>query len=299
MNISEYQCSSLPVSSDRLNQSKRAYTTRRVDWSSIQSLVTDAQPTAGDLVLAEVDKIGQHKRIELETGRRASLFPGDEIVVCYGNRYAPDQYHSELPIDLSLCQLVAAGGIASKVLSKNSAISEPTAIRPLGLLCGKDNKPINIARWGFRDCAIKKSRPLVIAVAGTSMNAGKTSTASFLIKGLTRAGMKVGAAKLTGTGAGGDRWLMLDAGAIEVADFTDMGYCSTYQIGTDELESIQSQLIAHLENKGAEAIVLEIADGLYQRETSMLLNSPYFKANIDLMIFAAGDARAQVRVSIG
>ena len=44
----------------------------------------------------------------------------------------------------------------------------------------------------------------VLIVAGTAMNAGKTTAAARLIKGLQRAGLRVGAAKVTGTGAGGD-----------------------------------------------------------------------------------------------
>ena len=61
------------------------------------------------------------------------------------------------------------------------------------------------------------------------MNSGKTTTAAHLIKGLVQAGLKVGAAKLTGTGAVGDIWLMQDAGANLVLDFTDTGFPSTYR----------------------------------------------------------------------
>jgi len=38
-------------------------------------LVQDATPRPGDLVLARIDKLGQHKNLELTTGRRARLFP--------------------------------------------------------------------------------------------------------------------------------------------------------------------------------------------------------------------------------
>jgi len=148
-----------------------------------------------------------------------------------------------------------------------------------------------MADWALPSAEAKQPRPFVITVVGTAMNAGKTTTAAHLIKGLSRSGMKVGAAKLTGTGAGGDRWLMSDAGAMEVVDFTDAGFASTYRTATlPQLERIQSQLMAHLRNIGSEAIVLEIADGLFQQETAMLLESPLFKANIDAVIFAAGDA---------
>ncbi len=189
-------------------------------------------------MLARVEKVGHHKRIELEHGRRAPLFVGDEILVCYGHRYAPDQFESEVPQDLKMCHLVAGGGIASRCLLRHDTAKLPTLIQPLGLVGDAQGKPLNMADWALDEVAVKRPRPFVIVVVGTSMNAGKTTSAAYLIKGMSRSGMKVGAAKLTGTGAGGDRWLMQDAGAFEVVDFTDAGYASTYQRfkGTKDLK---------------------------------------------------------------
>lgn len=76
-------------------------------------------PQPGDLVLARVEQIGNHTKLELTDGRRALMFPGDEIVVCYGNRYAPDQFESTVPVDMSPCDLVAAGGIASREMTRH------------------------------------------------------------------------------------------------------------------------------------------------------------------------------------
>lgn len=279
------------IAPERLALAKSAYTTRRVDRAAIKTLLSGTcQPKSGDLVLARVEKLGHHKRIELQHGRRAPLFVGDEVVVCYGNRYAPDQFESEVPKDLSLCHLVAGGGIASQCLARHSSTSAPTRIEPIGLLGDEDGNVVNIADWAIVPGELTSPRPWVIAVAGTAMNAGKTTTAANLICGLTRYGMRVGGAKLTGTGAGGDRWLMLDAGATDAVDFTDAGFASTYLASLAELEQIQAAITSHLHQQGVEVIVMEIADGLFQRETAMLLESPLFKANVDAIVFAAGDA---------
>lgn len=280
-----------PITPERLALAKSAYTTRLVDKSTVRTLLNgNRQPRSGDLVLARVEKIGHHKRIELAHGRRAPLFLGDEIIVSYGHRYAPDQFESEVPSDLSECHLVAGGGIASRCLARHDKARIATRIQPLGLLGDAEGKPINMADWTVPKCEVKRPRPFVITVVGTAMNAGKTTTAAHLIKGLSRSGMKVGGAKLTGTGAGGDRWLMTDAGALEVVDFTDAGFASTYRASLAQLEQIHSHLMGHLQNLGTEAIVLEIADGLFQQETAMLLESPLFKNSVDAIVFAAGDA---------
>ena len=280
-----------PIKAERIALAKSAYTTRLVDKNIIKTLLKgNWKPKSGDLVLARVERIGHHKRIELAHGRRSPMFVGDEIIVCYGHRYAPDQFESEVPNNLSECQLVAGGGIASKCLTRHDKTRVPTRIQPIGLLGDAEGNPVNIADWTVPNIETKRPRPFIITVVGTSMNAGKTTTAAHLIKGLTRSGMKVGAAKLTGTGAGGDRWLMVDSGAIEVVDFTDAGFASTYQATLPELQQIQTHLTNHLQAQGAEAIVLEVADGLFQQETAMLLESPEFKESIDGIIFAAGDS---------
>src|SRR4051794_23706324 len=98
------------LDSSRSAGAKRACTTRRVPSGSMKTLVERVvRPESGDLVLARIDEIGKQKRIELTDGRRAHLFPGDEIVVCFGNRYAPDQYEAIVGDDLDRCDLVASG----------------------------------------------------------------------------------------------------------------------------------------------------------------------------------------------
>ncbi len=280
------------LSPQQLAVTKVAFTTRRVNTTAIKTLIHgNLQPRPGDLVLARVEKIGHHKHIELTDGRRASLFVGDEIVVSYGYRYAPDQFESKVPRDLSPCHLVAAGGIASLCLSQHANVREPTRIQPLGLLGDGDGSIINLTDWTLpQPPDIGDPCPLIIAVAGTTMNAGKTTSAAGVVKGLTRGGMKVAGAKLTGTGSGGDRWSMLDAGATEVVDFTDAGFASTSHLPLPRLEQIQRLLVDYLSSRGVDAIVLEIADGLYQRETAMLLSSHHFRSTVTAMIFAASDA---------
>jgi hypothetical protein len=126
------------------------------------------------------------------------------------------------------------------------------------------------------------------------MDSGKTQTAAFLVKGLTLAGRRVGYAKVTGTGAGGDTWLLKDAGANPVLDFTDAGLVSTYLASASELDRVFTTLIAHLCKGGVDAIVLELADGVLQSETAALLTSHVFREAVGGVLFAACDAMGAV-----
>src|SRR5262245_59629883 len=106
---------------------KPAYSTGAVPLDAMHAVGRDheARPRCGDLVLARVDEVGHHKRLELRNGRRAHLFEGDHLIVCYGNRYAPAEFEAEVPWDFGPCDLVAAGGIASRMLAMHANVNEP------------------------------------------------------------------------------------------------------------------------------------------------------------------------------
>lgn len=291
----------LPLPADRQARLKVAYTARRVPREAMTCLLVDSpgaprplRPASGDLVLARVDRVGQHRRLELPSGRKAELCPGDEIAVVYGDRYAPDQYESQVPATLAPCELVAGGGMASAVLSRHAMMRPATAITPLGLVAGADGR-----RLRLRDAAAPRvladlPRPPTVALVGTAMNAGKTTSAASLAHGLNRAGLRVGSAKVTGTGSGGDSWALLDAGAVPALDITTAGYVSTYRVGIDEVVGILDTLTSQLTVAGCEVAVLEVADGIFQDETAALLQTAAFAEAVDGVLFAAGDALGAV-----
>ncbi len=289
--VSDQAARYAPLDAHRLRSAKAAYTTRHVDLSAATWLVTGVSPQVGDLVLARVTELGQHPRLELGHGRRASMFVGDEIVVVYGNRYAPDQFEAHVPDDLGPCDLVAAGGLAARVSASHIVMADATRIEPIGLLADADKFRVNLALDVFCPPSVADTdRPLTIAVVGASMNSGKTTTAAHLVRGLRLAGLNVGAAKTTGTGAGGDVWLLSDAGAFPVYDFTNAGYPSTYLLDAEVVRDIFTDLTDRLAADGCEVVVLEIADGLYQRETAALLVDPVFAERVDAVLFASCDA---------
>jgi ABC-type sugar transport system substrate-binding protein len=122
------------------------------------------------------------------------------------------------------------------------------------------------------------------------MDAGKTTTVAFLARGLLRAGLRVGYVKITGTGAGGDLWMVGDAGAAPVLDFTDAGLASTYRYDTWQVERVALDLLAHLDAAAVDVALVEVADGPYQPETAALLESGFLAKNVDGVLFAAADA---------
>jgi len=279
--------------SARLKRASWAFATRRIPVDVATSIIDSSdKPLAGDLVLARVDALGHHRGLQLPSGRRKIMFVGDEIVVAYGNRYASSQFKSFVPETMGPCHLVAGGGIASRVVSWHKKMSRgATSISPIGLVADGYGNRINLRDFCLPSIDPKPGYdPTIIAVVGTSMDSGKTDTAAYLAKGLIQAGLRVGYAKITGTGAGGDTWLLKDAGADPVLDFTDAGLPSTYLSSPDEILDVLRTLIAHTTDAGVDAIILEIADGVFQKETAALLSSPEFAQLAGGIVLAALDS---------
>lgn len=277
---------------EKIAGSKRSYVTRRLDLSSVDRLIDgDYQPKAGDIAICTVTELGQHGHLELVSGRRSKLFVDDMVVVAYGERYATDQFHALLPVGLSACSLAAAGGVAGDVVARHAGVKRSTRLQPLGVLATREGAPLNLASAALpAPGAVHGARkPLVITVLGSSMNAGKSTTAANIIRSLRRQNLKVAAVKLTGTGSGGDCWLFRDAGADPVLDFTDAGYASTYNVPIEALERAARLLFDVLSAAGPDFIICEIADGLLQQETHALLGTTFLKEKTDSVIFAAGD----------
>src|SRR5215471_10244108 len=80
-----------PLNPGSLARAKATYTTRFVDALRLRrgsegfSLLAGdgVVPKSGDVVLAAVGEIGQHPKLELTTGRKSPLFPGDEMLLAY------------------------------------------------------------------------------------------------------------------------------------------------------------------------------------------------------------------------
>ncbi|UUZ60173.1 hypothetical protein [Nocardioides sp. B-3] len=190
-----------PLDPARLRRAKAAYTTRFLaDHLRVEqhlSLVSGAgvQPRSGDIVLARVVEIGQHQRLESPASRRASLFLGDEVLVAYGHRYAPDQFEAEVPDDLGAAHLVAAGGVIGRVTARHASIEEATLLQPIGLLAD-DEGVLTLDRFAphrVSEAAGRGPRPTVVAVLGTSMNSGKSTTLACPVRGPVASGLRVSA----------------------------------------------------------------------------------------------------------
>ena len=258
-------------------------------------------PSSGDVAMFEIIEIGKHQSMQSDSRRSVSIFSGDCILAAFADRYATSQFEGYVPTEiLPEYHILGAGGVIGVVKSKNAALEdiEPTTVKWLGYAVDDSNQIINTKFYRTNRPRFNgdKKGPKVILSLGATMDSGKTTTAAYLTRGLYLEGKKVGFIKLTGTAFTKDKDFVFDTGAMFTLDFSDAGYPSTFTIPVPEILDIYE----FLRNKmidfgGLDYIVMEIADGILQRETMGLITNKDFMNTISHVVFSCGDSLSALK----
>ncbi len=259
----------------------------------------------GAVIAAEVleDK-NIYNELELPSGRMSKLKKGDIIAVALGQRSALKGFVGNLPKSLKsgdIIHLLNFGGIAGECFSANkSEVGEPLRIRVLGGITRK-GKQLNIdQKVLYKPSKKMKSDVPLIIVTGTSMDSGKTTVATEIIKTLTRMGMKLAGTKLTGVGALRDLYKMQDYGVYSAVSFVDAGISSTANISDEEIIEVSKGALDYLSKDKPDAIIIEFGDGLMGRYgVNAILQTPEIQKNVRLHIGCAGDPVGAIGLARG
>lgn len=278
------------------NQFKWGYASRKVSTSSFTSLMPiEKQPEVGDLGAFRVISIGKSKRLHNRECVNQQIFLGDLIIAAFGNRYASNQFEGYVPQGKNRKEfdLLSQGGVVGEVASAHIKFDEigPTKLEFLGYL--SDGKHIlNTIQEPRQNVFIQNRIPetKIILSLGSSMDSGKTTSAAYLIHGLKKAGKRSAYIKMTGTTYSKDKQLNLDMGADIGCDFSDLGYPSTYLLDLDTLKKIFFSLVDSSMRVSPDYIIVEIADGILQRETKALLSDKSFLSNVDGVLLSVLDS---------
>jgi len=279
----------------------RSSSTRRIDSLSTYQAIDESygsNPENGDVVIGEVCELGQHTKFEEPGGREIKLQRGNVVAAVLGRRYSTKEFCGKIPDHLALktkFDLLNVGGIAGIVLSHNTLSKAPTKLFYLGHAVDHQKKKINTLQYRMTINETTNNTtarfPLkIIIVFGTEMDSGKTSSAGQIINILRNNGFSVGGGKLTGTSRMKDILYMKACGAHHVLDFMDAGYPSTYQCSLSELEDVFQVFKENFTSNGCDFLVMEVADGIFQRETEMILDCSSIMEDMFLFTLAANDS---------
>src|ERR1041384_1266588 len=177
-----------------------------------------------------------YNTLEDLSGRMVSLRAGDVLAGTLGSRRALRGYAGDVPARIAVGDVINVlnlGGILGRCTSSNPEIGPPFRAEVLGAVLAfpelgdRIGTPATIADGAIPPAETLECGVPVVYVAGTCMNSGKTVAATELVRGLSRAGLRVAACKLTGVSLMRDALSMTDAGAVVALTFTDAGAAST------------------------------------------------------------------------
>jgi hypothetical protein len=262
------------------------------------SIIHTHTPQFGEVAVFEVLEIGKHYTVQGQSKRLVQIVEGDYILAAFANRYATEQFEGYVPDKpTEFLHILGAGGAMGIIKSTHAFLKDigPTTVRLVGYAKDDQGDIINTVYYKTKRNTFTGTVPnnaKVILSVGSSMDSGKTTSAAYLARGLKTSGKKVAFIKLTGTSYTKDKDLVYDCGADISIDFIEAGYPSTYMLSLKELLDLYQTLLNMLAPENPDYIVMEIADGLVQRETEFLLRDSSFMKTIHSVVFSASDSLA-------
>ena len=182
----------------------------------------------GDYILAKIIDPGSNiLSLELPSGRMRGVVGGEKVVGALGERFATLEATGtwrKVGDDLKMNVLTAAG-LMGKLTSKSVFIPNMMEVLYKGHLF-RNGKKLCMDQFVEESPDIEFATPVVL-FTGTSMSAGKTTSARIVTNLFKLAGYKVVGAKLAGAGRYKDILAIKDVGADVILDFVDVGLPSS------------------------------------------------------------------------
>ncbi len=212
----------------------------------------------GDYVVCEIVNPGSDSlKLELPNGRMRGVIRGESFVGALGERFATLEATGtwrSVEDDLKMSVLTGAG-LVGKLTSKSVFLPKMMKVAYSGHAFRQGSK---LTMESFVESVADTAFAIpVILFVGTSMSAGKTTSARIVTNMLKQAGYKVVGAKLTGAGRLKDILAVKDAGADVVLDFVDVGLPSSI-CPKETYQSKLRQLLNRISRAEADVAVIEI-----------------------------------------
>src|SRR5690606_23126139 len=193
--------------------------------------------------------------LEVPSGERAILRPGDRLIGALGARAATLQVVGDWrAVDDDRLDVLNAAGVLGRCTSIAVGAPAPARLRYLGHAV-RDGEPCT-TQSVIEELPEREPTAPVILIIGTSMEAGKTVAAVALTRALKAMGLRVAGTKITGVGRFRDIRAMRDAGADYIADFVDAGLPSTV-VPLDEFEAALRRLGSLLAAAEPDVVIAE------------------------------------------
>lgn len=242
-----------------------------------------------------IPPVHQSSSVELTNGRIAYLLEGDLIVGAFGIRRATLEAVGDwqsIESDDRMDNMTIAG-LFGRVTSKSFLLAPLTSLLYRGHVL-RDGEKVCMKDFVPNLPALPYNCPTIIII-GTSMSAGKTTTARAIIHQLKRMDLKVVGVKLTGAGRYRDILAMGDAGADKIFDFVDVGLPSSI-VPSEEFRVSVRKLLSAIAAEKPDVVVAEAGASPFEPYNGSVVLEE-LKEQIRCTVLCASDPYAVVGVS--
>lgn len=245
----------------------------------------------GDYVVCEItDAGGNSLLIELPNGRMRGVIGGESIMGALGVRYATLEATGswEKVEDDLVMHVLTGAGLFGKLTSKSVYLPPLMQLKYLGHVL-REGRKIGMDDFVIPVKEISFDTPVVLFF-GTSMSAGKTTSARIVTHMFKSSGYRVVGAKLAGAGRFKDILAVKDVGAVDIYDFVDVGLPSSI-CPTEIYREKLGQLLSRIGAVEADIAVIEVgASPMEPYNGSVAIN--VIKPNLKFSVLSATDPYA-------
>ncbi len=245
----------------------------------------------GDYVVCKITDPGGHSLLlELPNGRMRGVIGGETIMGALGDRFATLEATGswEAVGDNLRMHVLTGAGLFGKLTSKSVYLPPLMELKYLGHVF-RDRRKLRMEDFvePFPDRPFETP---VILFFGTSMSAGKTTSARIVAHLFKSAGYSVVGAKLAGAGRYKDILAVKDVGADAIFDFVDVGLPSSI-CGEGLYRKKLRQMLNRMASVQADVAVVEVgASPLEPYNGSIAIEA--LKPNLKFSVLSASDPYA-------
>lgn len=245
----------------------------------------------GDYVVCKITDPGGHTlQLELQNGRHRGVIGGETVMGALAVRFATLEATGsweEVGCDGKMHMLTGAG-LFGKLTSKSVYLPPIMELRYMGHVFRKGHK-IRMEDFVAPVENMNFQTPVVLFY-GTSMSAGKTTSARIVTHLFKSSGYSVVGAKLSGAGRYRDILAVKDVGADAIFDFVDVGLPSSICRKDLYRKKIQ-QLLNRMASVRADVAIVEVGASPMEPYNGALAIEA-LKSNLKFSVMSASDPYA-------
>lgn len=268
---------------------------RNLDLSSHLGLNENIFCKEGAVILVQVlNDQNSVPIIEFSSGRTGVLVTGDIIPGVLGKRRATREFSGDVPKTLKVgdtLYLLTESGVLGEIQGAEPSYGQALPLKFLGGLTQKGN-PISLIDSVTEESNLLGNIAPLIAVVGTCMNTGKTTTVCQIVKYFKQKSLKIAYVKLTGIASQRELLKVKDFGSDEILDFVDGGLPSTC-CDPSQATKVAIGLLKKINGTNPDLIIAEFGASIFgEYNVSSLLGNLEIQQQIKATVLAASDSVA-------